>query len=217
MAVVKLNVVRKRAGLGLLLSAAAGLVAVLGGSTAQAAPAPAAPNPAATAPAQTSTPAPAPTPARSKAPAGPDRMAEMFGDWTLFCIRSGEHKACEVNLSVQDRQQQIVATLAISGKNVGKPRLMVARLPVNVTTTEPVRLVLEGDGTVLLPLRNCNAAGCFGQLELTDDAILSRLRARDASTGHRLEWNDAGGASVGIAVSFRGIGNALDALVAAGL
>jgi len=216
MEVVTLNAARKRAGLGFLLSAVTGLVAVLGGSIADAAPTPAAPTPAATAPAKTATPAPAPAPASSTAPAGPDRTAETFGDWTLLCIRSGEQKACEVNLSVQDRQQQIAATLAIGGLNAGKPRLMVARLPVNVTTTQPVRLVLEGDGTVLLPLRNCIPAGCFGQLELTDDAILRRLRARDASTGHRLEWNDAGGASVGIAVSFRGVGNALDALVAAG-
>jgi len=202
---------------GLLLSTVAALAMVLGGSIAQAAPTPAAPivaAPSATTPAKPGVVAPVPATPSTPAPApvSPDRTAEMFGDWTLMCVRSGDQKACEVNLAVQDRQKQIGATLAIGTPAGGKVQFLIARLPVNVTTSQPARLVLEGDGEVLLPLRNCIPAGCFAQLELTDETILKRMRARDAGTGHRLDWTDAAGAGVGLSVSLRGIGNALSAM-----
>jgi invasion protein IalB len=183
-----------------LLACAAGL---LGASVlpagAQAPRQPAAPPAAASAPAQPQA-------------ATPERTTAQFGDWTVVCAVVSEERRCEVSQVVQDRQAQAAAAIAIGRSNREGPLRFVLRTPVNVTVSAPSRLLLDGSEAAAMPFGVCNVLGCFAELELGSSPLLARLSARTAEQPGRLEWRDATGAQVGIGISFRGLGAALDAL-----
>jgi hypothetical protein len=96
---------------------------------------------------------------------------------------------------------------------------MLLQLPLELRVDQPARVFSEAtDGDPLgLPFRVCSAArgGCFADLELRDDTILMRLRAKSDGQG-RIEFNDAAGRLVQAIFSFRGFGAALDALIREG-
>jgi invasion protein IalB len=162
-------------------------------------------------------PRPAAPPAAPPVAAGeaPERTTAQFGDWTVQCVSRAAPatgRICEMALSVQNQQQQLVAVLALGRLAPNQPFRLVARVPVNVSVAQAARLVAEGGEPVAMPFRNCLATSCFAEAELRDDALLRRLRARPADQAGRVEWRDAGGGETGFPVSFRGFTAAFEAL-----
>ncbi len=157
-------------------------------------------------------PATAPAPAAVVAPAvAPERTSAQFGDWTLTCAQAGAERLCEIMQVFHDQQRQPVAALALGRPGKDQPQRLTFRLPVNVTVGRPVSLLLDTEAGSL-PFRACAGSACQADLELRDEALLRRLRARTAEQPGRLEWVDAGGRDQGVAVSLRGFNAAMDAL-----
>ncbi|MCO6415415.1 invasion associated locus B family protein [Siccirubricoccus sp. KC 17139] len=160
-------------------------------------------------------PPPAATPTPGPATEAPERTTAVFGDWSVQCVtRAQAGRVCEMVQGTQNQQQQPVSVLAIGRLARTEPLRLVARLPVTVLVAQPVKLTLEGDPGLTLPFRYCNTnpIGCFAELELRDEAVLRRLRARNPEQGGKLEFKDPAGQGISIPVSFRGFAAALEAL-----
>ena len=153
---------------------------------------------------------PTPAPGSSQAVA-PERTSAQFGDWTLTCAQSGADRLCEIAQVFYDQQRRPVAALAMDRRAKDQPLRLAFRLPVNVTVVRPVALLLDTE-VASLPFRACAGAACQAELELRDDVLVRKLRARAAEQQGRLEWVDAGGHDQGVALSLRGFSAALDAL-----
>ena len=87
---------------------------------------------------------------------------------------------------------------------------MVFQLPINIYIPGGVRFVYDGKETPLpATYRWCVPAGCFADIELKED-LVKRLRTR--TLPGRFEFQDAAQRNVAIPVSFKGFGQAFDAL-----
>jgi invasion protein IalB len=88
----------------------------------------------------------------------------------------------------------------------------VAQVPVNLAVAQPARLMLDAEAAATLPFRSCLPLGCFSELDMRDDVLLRRLRARAADQPGRVEWTLANGTQVALPVSLRGFTAAFEAL-----
>jgi invasion protein IalB len=184
---------------------------------AQQAPAPRAPAPKAPAPRAPATgaqPAP-PTPVSPL----PQATTASFGDWVVRCRRidqaPGSATACEVAQTLQVQGRGPIAEIAFGhppGKDsTSKERMrVVVLLPNNVTFSGPVLMsVDEKDKPVELIFRRCLPSGCFADADPSDDALV-RWRAQEG--GGRLAFKDGANRDIVLPFSFRGLGQALDAM-----
>ncbi|MEI6159164.1 MAG: invasion associated locus B family protein [Roseococcus sp.] len=181
---------------------------------------------AALAPAALAQPARAPTPAPAAAPAAPaelpDRTQATYGDWIVRCETqrpAGQPvvRACEMALTMNDQRGQPLAQLVLGRTARTDPHRMLVQLPLELRVDQPARLLLDpaappAEG-LTLPFRLCSLArgGCFGEMEAVPAPVLARIRARAENQG-RLDFRDSAGREVQILFSFRGFGQALDAL-----
>lgn len=139
----------------------------------------------------------------------PDRTTETFGDWSIVCAASsGGERSCEVDTSIVLRGQSApFARIAAARPAKNKPTQFVALVPVNVTTTSPVK-ISAGAGKIELdlPFRSCAPAGCVAQTEVTKE----QLQALGTTQG-RLTLVEASGKSASVEFSLRGLDQALEA------
>lgn len=172
---------------------------------------PARPQPAAPAPA-------APPPVTDL----PDRTQASFGDWLMRCETqrpAGQPvlRACEVALAMNDQRGQPIAQIVMGRTARTDPHRMLVQVPLEIRVDQPARLLMDPAApaaeALSLPFRLCSAArgGCFGELEAIPPAALTRMRARAENQG-RFDFRDSTGREVQILFSFRGFGQALDAL-----
>lgn len=139
----------------------------------------------------------------------PERTTATFGDWIFRCEARGAARSCELHQTLQDQRGQPVAQFAVGRAARNQPMRLVILIPVNVTTTAPLRLNLDDGGTPLpVTLRACGPRGCVADAELNAAAI-TRIRGREAPG--RLEYRDAANAELNLPFSPRGFGQALDA------
>ncbi len=159
-------------------------------------------------------PAPAaPAGAPAAAAAAPERTVSQYGDWSMTCAQpANQPRRCEVGLSMQDQQRRIGAAVAFGRTNKESPMRIVMQVPVNARVSAPMRVVLEANEVTLVPFAACTPGGCFAELELRDDVMLRRMRARNADAPGRIEWKDAGGNDVALPLPVRGFAAAMDAL-----
>ena len=154
--------------------------------------------------AQPAPPAPGPTPQRTTA---------TFEDWTLRCETQGTPpvKNCELVQAVTAQGQATPVTQVAIGRATSKdPLKVVFQLPVNVWIPEGLKLTYDAKIAPLsAALRWCTPAGCFADLDLTNDQV-KQMRA--VTTQGRFTFKDAARRDVNIPVSFKGFGPALDAL-----
>jgi invasion protein IalB len=121
------------------------------------------------------------------------------------------HKSCEMVQAVTTQgQANPVTQIAIGRASAKDPVKVVFQLPVNVWVPTGVKLVYDAKAAPLAAaFRSCVPAGCFADLDLNND-LLRRLRA--ITVQGRFEFKDAGQRDVAIPVSFKGFGQAFDAL-----
>ena len=166
-------------------------------------------------------------PARAQPPASPptelpDRTQATFGEWAVRCetqrpANQPVVRACEIALTMNDQRGQPIAQIVMGRTARTEPHRMLVQLPLEMRVDQPARLLLDPAAppaeALSLPFRLCSATrgGCFGELDALAPAVLSRMRARADNQG-RLDFRDATGRDVQILFSFRGFGQALDAL-----
>jgi invasion protein IalB len=156
--------------------------------------------------------APAPPPAQAPSQA-PQRTTASYEDWTVRCETRGTppQKSCEMVQAVTAQgQSNPVTQIAIGRASAKEPVKVVFQLPINVWIPTGVKLVYDAKAAPLAAaFRSCVPAGCFAHLDLNND-MLKRLRA--VTIQGRFEFKDAGQRNVAIPVSFKGFGQAFDAL-----
>jgi invasion protein IalB len=168
-----------------------------------------APKPAAAAPPAAATPPAA-------VAAAPSRTTASFGDWTLRCDRLADatppKRSCELGLTVQHAgDQTVLAQVAVGRPAAGEPLRFTAVLPANISVgTAPKLLVDAKDaGAVDLAWVRCLPGGCIATAGVSDD-LLRKLKA-SANPG-QLEYRDAAGREIKLPISWRGFGEAFEAL-----
>jgi invasion protein IalB len=155
-------------------------------------------------------------PAQVRAPEPtPDSTTETFGDWTVVCTapRAGaSERSCEVGITISLRGQTApVARIAFGRQAKDKPMRIVALVPPNVTIAPGVTIVPEtGKPGVALVYKTCLAGGCVADAELGKDYPQT---FRNHAKPGQIAFNDASGKPVSLELSFKGLDQALDALV----
>jgi invasion protein IalB len=169
--------------------------------------------------------APKPSPTATAPPPGmtapsvattPSRTTASFGDWTLRCDRNPDatppRRSCELGFAVQNPgEQNALAQIAVGRLASAEPLRFTAMLPPNVTLPAGPKLFIDGKepASVDLTWVRCLPGGCFATADVSDD-LLRKLRS--SATPGRFEYRDAANREVKLPVSFRGFGEAFDAL-----
>jgi invasion protein IalB len=146
--------------------------------------------------------------------AEPQSTSATFGDWVLRCNRmnTGDQvqRFCEVAQTIIVQGQQApVAELAVGRLKKSEPLRVTVVLPVNVTFPSAPLVNLDGQPSLELTWKRCLPNGCFADATPKDEVFRAWRAARSAG---RIETKDAFGRNVVVAVSFRGLAQALDAL-----
>lgn len=168
------------------------------------------------------TPAPAPAPAPVPAADLPDRTQASFGDWLVRCETQRPQgqpvaRVCEMAIAMNDQRGQPLAQIVLVRAGRADPHRMLVQLPLELRVDLPARLMIDPAAApaeaVSLPFRLCSASrgGCFGEIEAVPAPVLARMRARAENQG-RLDFRDSVGREIQILFSFRGFGQAMDAL-----
>jgi invasion protein IalB len=179
---------------------------------------PARPAPPAAAPAPAA-PAPAPAPAPADLP---DRTQANFGDWLVRCETQRPQgqpvtRVCEMAIAMNDQRGQPLAQIVLGRVGRTDAYRMLVQLPLELRVDQAARLVLDPTAAppeaINLPFRLCSASrgGCFGETEALAPVLVARMRSRGEGQG-RLDFRDSAGRDVQILFSFRGFGQAMDAL-----
>lgn len=144
-----------------------------------------------------------------------DMTTATFGDWLLRCRPAEADKparVCEVVQTVMIQGQSApFAQLAFGRIAPDDALYFTAVLPTNVTFPSVLRVALDEQDTapVAVPWTRCLPGGCFASLAMKDD-VLARWRTRDE--GGRITFKNGAGQDASVAISFKGLGRALDAL-----
>jgi invasion protein IalB len=177
--------------------------------------------------AQTATPAaPAAQPAGSvpakpaePKPAKPreERKAEApikstnFEDWSLRC-RVGAAHSCEISQTIEAQDQSgPIAKISVGRPDPGGDLHVVVILPNNVSFPSSVHIRTDSSdkwGFELAWLR-CIPGGCFADAALTESTL---AHWHNLSSIGSIVFRDAAGEEVSLPMTFRGFGQALDAL-----
>jgi invasion protein IalB len=152
----------------------------------------------------------APPPA---SPVTPQRTSASYEDWTLRCEIQGTpaQKACEIAQSATAQGQPApLSQIAIGRPVKSEPMKIIFQVPVNVWLPTGTKLVYdEKEPGLAATFKRCMPTGCFAEADLKED-LAKKLRAR--TVNGRLEFKDAVQRDVAIPVSFKGFGQAFDAL-----
>jgi invasion protein IalB len=175
-------------------------------------PRPAAPRPAAPAVPHVQAPA---APAAPTAPVeGPQRTSASYGDWVVRCeITEAQpaQKTCDMEqLAQMQGQANPISRVAIPLPAKGQPARLIIQVPVNVSLAAPVRISADNKDHLTVAFHRCIPAGCFADTELKEEEI---RRFRVETAAGKLLYKDSAERDVTIPLSFKGFGQAFDALV----
>lgn len=152
-------------------------------------------------------------PTAQSAPSAPRR--QLFQDWVLVCATppGATEESCEINATLQpEAQLPPVGKLAFVRGAKDKTVRLVAIVQANLTIAPGVEVAADPDKKgVILAFKSCLNSACLA------DAVLS---ADDVQTFHglsrsgRLTIRNAGGETLSLQVPFKGLNEALDAMLA---
>ena len=147
------------------------------------------------------------------APGAPQRTTATYEDWTVRCETQGTPavKSCEMLQAVNIQgQSNPITQIAIGKATKTEPLKLVLLVPINVWLPTGVKLMIDDkDPGLAAAYKRCVPAACFADVELKDD-VVKKMRAR--TENGRLEFKDATQKDVAMPVSFKGFGQAFDAL-----
>jgi invasion protein IalB len=141
-----------------------------------------------------------------------------YEDWTVRCLTNAgppPQKLCDMEqISHLQSKDQPFSLVAISHPEKGKPVALIVQVPVNVWLATGIRIEIDGkdaskDAGLSAPFTRCGPAGCFAEIALNAAAI-QKFRAGTAPA--TIVFANAAQAPVTIPLSFKGFGQAFDAL-----
>jgi invasion protein IalB len=100
--------------------------------------------------------------------------------------------------------------VAVAHPVKGQPVKLVVQVPVNASFSSNVHIQSsDTDAGITAPFSRCVPSGCFAEFEIKED-VLKKLRT--VSGAGKVSFSDATGHDVAVPVSFKGFGQAIDAL-----
>jgi invasion protein IalB len=140
--------------------------------------------------------------------------AATYGDWVVRCTMQGTpaKKACDMEQTTEAQGKNTpVSRVAIAQPMKAPPINLIVQLPVNVWMASGVRIEMnDKDPGYSGHFVYCAPAGCFAEVEVTADTL---KKFRTTTAPGRIVFKNAGQRDVAIPISFKGFGDAYDALV----
>ena len=143
-----------------------------------------------------------------------EQTTATYDDWTVRCtMRAGTppQKFCDMEqLSQLKGKEKPFSRVAISRPVKGQPVRFIVQVPVNVWLAGGVKVQIGGkDAGLAGAFTHCVPGGCFAAIALKDD-IVRQFRAAKAPA--RIVYGNAAKQAVAIPLSFKGFGQAFDAM-----
>lgn len=142
----------------------------------------------------------------------PQRTTATYDDWTVRCEVNDTVKTCEMAQAMQIKgQAQPVTQIAIGRQAKNDPMKIVFQVPINVWLPTGVKLVADDkDPGIVGTYRRCLPGACIADSELKDDVV---KKLRGLTENGKLQFKDGGLQDVAIPISFKGFGQAYDAML----
>ena len=145
----------------------------------------------------------------------PQRTTATYDDWTVRCetlAGTPPQKACLIVQGARLQNQPNLATQITVGR---PPKSEVVKLifqvPINVWLPAGVTLVYDSQGSpIVAAFKRCVPTACLADLDISDETV---KKFRALTERGKLQFKDAAQKDVTIAVSFKGFGQAFDALL----
>ena len=149
--------------------------------------------------------------AGSAVAAAPQSTTATYGDWTLRCVMQGQTKVCEMAQSMQIKgQSRPITQIAIGRQGKSDPLKIVFEVPINVWLPDGVKLTTDDKKLeISASFTRCLPVGCFADVEISKAQIKELNALKKAG---KLQFKDAGKQAIAIPVSFKGFGDAYDAM-----
>ena len=136
-----------------------------------------------------------------------------YDDWVVRCVTQGQppQKACDMEQIAQMQGKNTpVSRVAVPRPVKGQAVKIVIQLPVNAWLPVGIRVQMnDKDPGLAGTYTYCVPAGCFAEVDLTEDA---QKRFRAATEQGRILFKNAAQQDVALPLSFKGFGPAFDAL-----
>jgi invasion protein IalB len=139
----------------------------------------------------------------------PQRTTATYEDWVVRCVTAT--KLCEMTQSTQLKgRTQPVTQIVIGRQGKNGPLKIVFQVPINVWLASGVTLTAdEGHSLVTASFSRCVPAGCIAGTDI-NESVVAKLRGLKKNGA--LRFKDANQQDVAVPVSFKGFGDAYDAL-----
>ena len=154
---------------------------------------------------------PAPAPVNAE----PSSTSATYGDWVTRCARESadaKTSVCEtVQTLVAQGQSAPLAQIAIGRLTPKLPVRLTIVLPVNVAFDKGPQMQIEehAGSAVTLSWRRCMPGGCYADFEIKQETL---ALWRAATKPGQIVFRNAANQDIALPFSFRGLGQALDAL-----
>jgi invasion protein IalB len=150
-------------------------------------------------------------PAHAQKTAPKDVLKEKIGDWEIRCIEGTNTCAMSQVGTTDDGKRAILVTLQrITGAKTkdGKdiPAAMTVQTPLGILIPYGLRIKIDGDKVIPLPLARCIPAGCVSQAPMLDEAVDKMKKGTKAVFGYFLQQE------ILVNVSLSGFTKAFDSL-----
>lgn len=142
----------------------------------------------------------------------PQRTTATYDDWTVRCEVNDTVKSCEMAQAMQIKgQAQPVTQIAIGRPAKNDPLKIVFQVPINVWLPSGLKLTAdEKDSGIVGVYRRCLPGACIADAEIKEE-VVRKLRA--LTENGKLQFKDGGQQEIAIPVSFKGFGQAFDAML----
>ena len=137
-----------------------------------------------------------------------------FEDWVVRCVnRPGPpaKKTCDMEQLTQVKGKNTpLSRVAVTRPAKSAPAKMAIQVPVNIWIPTGIKVQTGSkDAGFAANLMQCIPAGCFADLAITEDML---RQFRTVTTRGRIVFKNAAQRDIDIPLSFKGFGQAFDAL-----
>lgn len=140
-----------------------------------------------------------------------DVLKEKHGDWEIRCIEGTDTCAMSQVGSTSDGKRAILVTIQrLTGAKTkdGKPipAAMTSQTPLGILIPYGLRIKIDGDQVIPLPLSRCIPAGCISQAPMLAEAVTKMKKGSKAVFGYFLQQE------ILVNISLSGFTKAFDSL-----
>ena len=129
--------------------------------------------------------------------------------WGAFCSGDGRREALDCQIEqrvVVSNSGQLLAAVAVRLPRDGSAPVLVVQTPFGLFLPAGLKLAVDDKELKSLPLRTCDASGCYADTPATDDLVAAMQRGNTLS----VTFEDVSQNKIAVPVSLYGFSAALD-------